>query len=144
MGMWIPYMRVPESDNLTYMSFYNNTKTISHDLWDPKNNSKGEKCVYCSYLRGCSDAPCTKNQYAHICSFSAGAPIAQLKGFCPATELGKKDLNNHNKLSLRSLDKTQECWRLYFTSYSLMFLAAMNLLGAISHAWAPLTELIPS
>ena len=104
--MWIPYTRVPDIGNLTYASIYNNSNTISNDLWGPNKPSPGNKCVYCSYSSGCSDVLCTMNRNAHICSFPAGAPIAQLTGFCPTTGLGKKDMNNHRKVSLRSLDKT--------------------------------------
>jgi hypothetical protein len=111
MSTWIPYTMVPDIDNLTYISIYNNTNTISNDLWGPKNPSKGEQCVYCSYLSGCSDVPCTKNMYAHICSFPAGAPIAQLKGFCPTTELGEKDLKNHREVSLNLLGTMTICPR---------------------------------
>jgi hypothetical protein len=130
MKMWIPYTRVPYIDNLTYTSIYNNSNTISNDLWSPNKPSPGNKCVNC-FFSLCRDAPCTSKVSAHICSFTAGAPIAQLKGFCPTTGFGKKNLNNHRKVSLRSDDKTQECWRLYFT-YSLMFLAAINRLGTMT------------
>ncbi len=95
--MWIPYTKVPDISYLTYTSIYNNTNTISNDLWGPKNPLKGEECVSCSYLSGCSDVLCTRNMNVHICNFPVGAPIAQLTGFCPTTELGKKDLNNHRK-----------------------------------------------
>ncbi len=94
--MWIPYTRVPDIGNLTYSSIYNNSKTISNDLRGPNKPSPGNKCVYC-FFSLCSDAPCTLKVKAHICSFPAGAPIAQLKGFCPTTEFGKKNLNNHRE-----------------------------------------------
>jgi hypothetical protein len=121
--MWIPYTRVPDNDTLTYTSIYNNTNTISNDLWDPIKTSYGHQCVSCYYLSGCSDIPCTSTTYVNICSFPAGPPIAQLKGFCPASRLGEKDPNNHRKVSLRSLGKTRECGRLFFTN-PLMFLVA--------------------
>jgi hypothetical protein len=124
MNMWIPYTRVPDSDTLTYTSIYNNTNAISNDLWDPIYTSYGHKCIHCSAFSSCSDIPCTTNMNAHICSFPAGAPMAQLKGFCSTTGLGK---NNHRKVSPHL-----GVWAAVFhLQYSLMFLAAMNLLGAM-------------
>jgi hypothetical protein len=127
--MWIPYTRVPDDGNFTYTSIYNNSNTINNDLWGPNKPSPGNKCVYCFYSSGCSDVLCTLIMKAHICSFPAGTPIAQLKGFCPTTGLGTKD--NYRKVSLRTPCKTPECGRLYPT-YSSMFHAAVNPLGAMT------------
>ncbi len=35
MYMWIPYTKVPDIGNPTYTSIYNNSNTISNDLWGP-------------------------------------------------------------------------------------------------------------
>jgi hypothetical protein len=87
MDTWIPYMRVPNVANLTYTSIYDNS-TMGKDLWGPNLPTPGDECVHCYYDQ-CTDDDCGLKKKTHICTFPAGAPIMQLKGFCPTTGLGK-------------------------------------------------------
>jgi hypothetical protein len=86
---WIPYTaKTPNSNSSGYTSIYVPGKVMNSLLWSAGQPSPGEACAHCSPA-GCQDDPCDLELPIHLCRFTAGKPMLQLRGLCKKSQIGK-------------------------------------------------------
>jgi hypothetical protein len=85
---WIPYTATTANSNSSgYISTYTAGKVMNSLLWSAGQPSPGEACVHCS-AAGCQDDPCELELATHLCRFTTGKPLLQLRGLCKRSQIG--------------------------------------------------------